>query len=181
MGVCGAYEERGKKRKKFINKVLLHSRYVGTNGGNGGGEQPLYYDEREKVRGRSVNPQNCRGSERRDQMPPSPRYGPPSASVSDIMMRGGDARYRNGYRNDRHTIDRDRFPKYNEPCDYEYDDDIEQQPTHLSRRDRMRERERERERELGPSSPKQNRHLMRYSEDRQMGTSPRYQRAGRKS
>jgi hypothetical protein len=97
------------------------------------------------------------------------------------MMRDRErdsSRYRNSYRN---TIDRDRFPKFNnEPCDYEFDDDddVEQQQTHLSRRDRMRE-QREREREQ-PSTPQQNRHLMRYSEDRQMGTSPRYQRSGRK-
>jgi hypothetical protein len=137
-------------------------RYAGTNGG----DHQLYYDERERMRGRSSNSQNYN---RREQAPPSPRYGGPPPI---------DTRYRDGYRNERHTVDRERFPKYNEDRD-DFEEDIEQQPSyHLSRRDRMRERERERER--GLSSPPQNRRLMRFSEDRQMGASPRYQRAGRK-
>lgn len=132
-------------------------RYSGANGG-GNGEQQLYYDEREKMRGRSVNPPHYR--ER--QAPPS-RYDPRS-----------DPRYsREGYRGDRHTVDRERFAKYQPDDDYEYDEDIEQQASHMSRRDRMRERDRR-------GSPPQERN-MRYSEDRQMsGGSPRYMKAGRK-
>lgn len=133
-------------------------RYVGANGGNVG-EQQLYYEEREKAqRGNSFQ----RGS-RGQQQPPSPRYGPDPR----------DPRYRNGFRGgDRHTVDRERFPKYNEPDGYEEDDDVEEPNIHLSRRDRLRERE------PGPSTPQQHRHLMRHSEDRQTGGSPRYQRAG---
>lgn len=134
-------------------------RFAGANGGNiGEQQQQLYYEEREKTqRGNSFQ----RGS-RGQQLPPSPRYGPDPR----------DPRYRNnGFRGDRHTIDRDKFTKYNEPDGYEEDDDIEDPPNiHVSRRDRMRE--------PGPSSPRQQRHLMRHSEDRQMGGSPRYQRAG---
>lgn len=78
------------------------------------------------------------------------------------------------FRNDRHTIDRERFPRIPNETNYDYDneEDIEQQGMHTSRRDRMRERERE----------PPNRQFMRYSEDRQMGMdrSPRYQRGGRK-
>lgn len=138
----------------------MFCRYVGTNGGNVG-EQQLYYEEREKVqRGNSFQ----KGS-RGHQQPPSPRYGPPDPR---------DPRYRNGYRGDRHTIDRERFSRYNEPDDYDDDDDIEDQNIHVSRRERMRDRE------MGPPTPQQNRHLMRHSEDRQMGGSPRYPRAGGK-
>ena len=91
-----------------------------------------------------------------------------------------DTRYRNDNRYaDRHTVDRDRFPNYqNEQLyDYDNDDDVEQQGTHMSRRERMREKEREM-REKEP----QNRQFMRYSEDRQMGMdrSPRVARGGRK-
>lgn len=120
-------------------------------------EQQLYYEEREKTRGNSFQ----RGS-RGQQLPPSPRYGPDSR----------DPRYRNGFRGDRHTVDRERFPKYNEPDGYDEDDDIEEPSVHVSRRDRMKERE------PGPPTPQQNRHLMRHSEDRQMGGSPRHQRPG---
>jgi hypothetical protein len=113
------------------------------------------------MRGRSLN------------MPPSQRR------EREQMRYGGslscDPRCRNGYARgggDRHTVDRERFPRYNEPpfeCDY--DEDIEQQRT--PRRERMRERE-----DFRASTPPQNR--MRFSEDRQMGGgSPRYQRAGR--
>lgn len=118
------------------------------------------------MRGRSANPPHFR-----DRQQQQPRYGPRD-----------DPRFmRNGYRGDRHTVDRERFPKYHhekerEAGDYEDDDDVEQQAP-MTRRDRMRERERERER-----SPPQNRQFMRYSEDRQMGGggSPRYARGGRK-
>jgi hypothetical protein len=127
------------------------------NGGNMT-EQQLYHEEREKARG-SLN----RGN-RGPQMTPSPRYGPPDPR---------DPRFRNGNRGDRHTVDRERFPRYNEPDGYEEDDDIEE-PMHVPRRDRMRERDRE----MAPQTPQQNRHMMRYSEDRQMNGSPRYQRAG---
>lgn len=130
-------------------------RFAGANGGGNIGEQQLYHEEREKGRGNSFQ----RGS--RGQ-PPSPRYGPDPR----------DPRYRNGFRGDRHTVDRERFPKFNEPDGYEEDDDIEEPNIHVSRRDRMRERE------VGPPTPQQNRHLMRHSEDRQMGGSPRYQRPG---
>lgn len=121
------------------------------------GEQQLYYEEREKATRGSFQ----RGS-RGQQQPPSPRYGPEPR----------DPRYRNGLR---HTVDRERFPKYAEPDGYEEDDDIVEPNVHVSRRDRMRERE------AGPATPQQNRHLMRHSEDRQMGGSPRYQRAGGES
>lgn len=100
------------------------------------------------MRGRSLQ------RPRREQMPP-----------------GRDSRFRN----DRHTVDRERFPNFpnDQGCDYEYGDDMEQQGMHMSRRDRMRE-----QREREPP----NRQFMRYSEDRQMGMdrSPRYQRGGRK-
>lgn len=130
----------------------MNFRYAGANGGGNIGEQQLYYEEREKGRGNSFQ----RGS-RGQQLPPSPRYGPDQR----------DSRNRNGYR-----VDRDRFTKYNEPDGYEEDDDIEEQKIHVSRRDRLRERD------GGPPTPQQNRHLMRHSEDRQMGGSPRYQRPG---
>lgn len=120
-------------------------------------EQQLYYEEREKFRGNSFQ----RGS-RGQQLPPSPRYGPDQR----------DPRYRNGFRGDRNTVDRERFSKYNEPNGYGEDDDIEIPGMHASRRDRMKEREQ------GPPTPQQNRHLMRHSEDRQTGGSPRYQRPG---
>ena len=122
-------------------------------------EQQLYYEEREKLRGNGFQP---RGN-RLQQQPPSPRYGPDPR----------DPRYRNGgFQGGRHTVDRERpFPKYADPDGYEEDDDIEDGPgVHVSRRDRMREG--------GPPTPQQNRHLMRHSEDRQMGGSPRYQRGG---
>jgi hypothetical protein len=121
-------------------------------------QQQLYYEEHEKVQ-RGSNFQ--RGSRGQPQ-PPSPRYGPDPR----------DPRYRNGFRGGRHTIDRERFDKYPEADGYEEDDDIEETNIHVSRRDRMRERE------PGQSTPLQNRHLMRHSEDRQIGGSPRYQRAG---
>lgn len=133
------------------------SRNAGANGGNMM-EQQLYYEEREKNRGNSFQ----RGS-RGQQQPPSPRYGPQDPR---------DPRYRRSFRGDRHTIDRERFPKYNEPNVYDDDDDVEEPNIHVSRRDRMRDREQ------GPPTPQQNRHLMRHSEDRQMGGSPRYQRPG---
>lgn len=122
-------------------------------------EQQLYYEEREKMRGNSFQRSN-----RGPQMPPSPRYGgPPDPRES---------RPRNGFRGDRHTIDRERFQKYPEPDVYDDDDDAEDPPVnHVSRRDRMRERE-------APETPQQNRRLMRHSEDRQTGGSPRYQRGG---
>lgn len=127
-------------------------RYSGGNGagGCGNGEQ-LYFDEREKMRGRSLNPPH-----NRDRQPP--RY---------------DSRNDPRYARDRHTVDRERFSKYHpdDDCDYE-DEDIEQQASHMSRRDRMREREKR-------GSPPHERN-MRYSEDRQMGGSPRYMKAGRK-
>lgn len=120
-------------------------RYSGNGGGNG--EQQLCYDEREKMRGRSVNSPHYRGSQ-----PPS-RYD----------------RNEPRHPRDRHTVDRERFSKFQPDDDYGYDEDIEQQASHMSRRDRMRERERE---------PQERN--MRYSEDRQMGGSPRYMKAGRK-
>jgi hypothetical protein len=126
-------------------------RYIGANGGGNISQQHSYHEEREKGRVNSFQ----RG--RREQ-PPSPRYGP-------------EPRYQS-YRGDRHTVDRERFSRYNEPDGYEEDDDIEEPQIHVSRRDRMRERD------DGPSSPQQNRHLMRHSEDRQTGSSPRYQRPG---
>lgn len=129
-------------------------RYSGANGG-GNGEQQLYYDEREKMRGRSVNPPHYRERQQ-------PRYDPRN-----------DPRYgRDAYR-DRYTVDRERFAKY-QPDD-DYDEDVEQQASHMSRRDRMRDRR---------GSPPQERNMRensRYSEDRQMsGGSPRYMKAGRK-
>lgn len=113
------------------------------------------------MRGRSLQAQ------RREQMPGRYGHGGPNSLACD-------SRYRNGGGGGRHTVDRERFPRYNEPSyDCEYEEDIEQPRVGSMRRDR-RERD-------GPSSPQQNRHLMRYSEDRQMGGgSPRYQRAGRK-
>lgn len=122
-------------------------------------EQQLYYEEREKLRGNSFQ----RGLRGQPQGPPSPRYPDPR-----------DPRYRNGFRADRHTVDRERFPKFQNPETFEDDEDIEEPIIHVSRRDRMRERERD----FGPTTPQQNRHLMRHSEDRQTGGSPRYQRAG---
>lgn len=124
-------------------------RYSG-NAGRDNGEQQLYYDEREKMRGRSLNPPHYRGSQ-----PPS-RYD----------------RNEPRYARDRNTVDRERFSKFQPEDDYGYDEDVEQQANHMSRRDRMRERDRR-------NSPPQERN-MRYSEDRQMGGSPRYMKAGRK-
>ncbi len=122
-------------------------RYSGANG------EQLYYDEREKMRGRSLNP-----SHYRERQPPS-RYDPRN-----------DSRYGRG---DRHTVDRERFSRY-QP-DVDYDEDIEQQASHMTRRERMRERERDRR---GSPPPERG---MRYSEDRQMGErSPRYMKSGRK-
>lgn len=135
-------------------------RFAGANGGHmAEPQQQLYYEEREKAqRGNSFQ----RGS-RGNHQPPSPRYGPDPR----------DPRYRsNGFRPDRNTVDRERFAKHQEPDGYEEDDDVEETNVHVSRRDRMREREQ------GPPTPQQNRHLMRHSEDRQIGGSPRYQRAG---
>lgn len=127
-------------------------RYAGANNG-GNNEQQLYYEEREKnQRGNSFQ----RGSRGQPQVP-SPRFDPEQR----------DPRYRNGFR-----TERDRFQKYNEPEAFEDDDDVEEANPHVSRRDRMKERE------MGPPTPQQNRHLMRHSEDRQMGQSPRYQRPG---
>lgn len=110
-------------------------------------EQQLYYDEREKGRGNSMNSQRNRA-----QMPPSPRYGGVGSGA------GG----RNSYRGDRHTVDRERFPKYNEPDEY-LDEEREPQ-MHVPRRDRMRENN------VPPIQSQ--RHLMRHSEDRQMNGSP---------
>ncbi|KAG5673413.1 hypothetical protein PVAND_003465 [Polypedilum vanderplanki] len=146
----------------------MDCRYAGVNGG---GEQyhqqqQQYYDEREKMRGRSLNYTPSQRRER-EQMR---GYGH-TGSLSY------DPRYRNGYgRNiDRHTVDRDRFPRYNEPpFDNDYDEDIEQQ--RLPRRERMREREDFR----SQTPPRDMRHMRYMSEDRQMmgERSPRYQRAG---
>ena len=118
-------------------------------------DHPLYYEEREKVRGHSFQ----RGS-RGQQQPSSPRAGPEQR----------DPRYRNSYRGDRHTIDRERFAKYNEPDGYDEDDDLREPAAHVSRRDRMRDREQ------GPPTPQQPRHLMRHSEDRQTGGTPSWWR-----
>lgn len=125
-------------------------------------EQQLYYEEREKGRGNSFQQRGSRG-QGQQQMPPSPRHGPPDPR---------DPRYRNGFRGDRHTIDRERFTKYQVPGVYDDDEDIEEANVHVSRRDRMRERD------VQPPTPQQSRHLMRHSEDRQTGGSPRYQRPG---
>lgn len=125
-------------------------RYTG-NGVGGNGEQQLYYDEREKMRGRSVNSPHYRGS----QLPSRYDLNEPR------------------HPRDRHTVDRERFSKFQpNDDDYGYDEDVEQQAIHMSRRDRMRERDRR-------NSPPQERN-MRNSEDRQMGGSPRYMKAGRK-
>lgn len=121
-------------------------------------DHSLYYEEREKNRGNNIQ----RGS-RGQQQPPSPRYAPDQREPRD-------PRYRNGFRADRHTIDRERFSKYNVPDVYDDDDDTREPNVHVSRRDRMRERE------MGPPTPQQNRHLMRHSEDRQMGSSPSWWR-----
>jgi hypothetical protein len=142
-------------------------RYAGANGGgeqyHHQQQQQPYYDEREKMRGRSLN------------LPPSQRREREQMRHGHGGSFSVDSRYRNGYGRgggggDRHTVDRERFqPRYNEaPFEYDYDEDIEQQ--RMPRR-MMRERE---------TSPPRDRH-MRYSEDRQMGGSPRYQRAGRES
>ncbi|CAO1434317.1 unnamed protein product [Diamesa hyperborea] len=117
----------------------------------------LYYDEREKGRGNSMNSQR-----NRTQLPPSPRYGGGIAPGA-----GG----RNSYRGDRHTVDRERFPKYNEPDEY-LDEEHEPQ-MHVPRRDRMRDNNM-------PPTPLQNqRHLMRHSEDRQMNGSPNVRQQNR--
>lgn len=106
------------------------------------------------MRGRSANPPSFRERQ-------SSRYGPPPRD---------DPRYmKNGFRGN-NTIERERFSKYQDPEECCEDDDIEQQASHMPRRDRMRERQ----------SPPRDRQYMRYSEDRQMG-SPRYARGGRKS
>lgn len=128
-------------------------------------EQQLYYEEREKGRSDSFHRRN-----RGQQLPPSPRYGPDPRDPRDLRD-PRDPRYRNSFR-DRHTIDRERFPRYPEPNVYDDDDEIEETNVNASRRDRMRDRD---YRDLGPS-PQHNRHMMRHSEDRQMGGSPRYQR-----
>lgn len=120
-------------------------------------DHPLYHEEREKIRGNSFQ----RGS--RGQQPPSPRPIPDQRELRD-------SRNRSGCRPDRHTIDRERFSKYNEPDGYEEDDDAREPNAHISRRDRMRDREQ------GPPTPQQNRHLMRHSEDRQIGSTPTWWR-----
>lgn len=122
------------------------SRYAGQM------EHPLYYDEREKgVRERGGGMPNAQRSYNRSQQlaPTSPRYG----------GRNG------GYPRERHTVDRERFPKYmnhNEVEDSRDEDMPVYQPT-PKRNDRFREMN-----EMGYSSPGQQRHLMRHSEDRQV-------------
>ena len=106
------------------------------------------------------------------------RFGPSGGGGPSLSC---DTRYRNDNRYaDRHTVDRERFPNYqNEQLyDYECDDDVEQQGVHMPRRERMREKERD----VRDKEPP-NRQFMRYSEDRQMGMdrSPRVSRGGRKS
>lgn len=124
-------------------------RYSGANGGGINGEQQLYYDEREKMRGRSVNPPHYR-----DRQPA--RYDP----------RNDPRCGRDGFRGERYAVDRERFSKFQPDDDYGYDEDVEQQAIHVSRRMRR-------------NSPPQERN-MRCSEDRQMsGGSPRNMKAGR--
>lgn len=118
-------------------------------------EPSFYYDEREKStreRGNMVNPQ--RAYHRSQQLAPtSPRYG-----------RNG------GFPRERHTVDRERFPKYNNNIinnDAEDSRDEEMPAYQTSPRkadSRMREMN-----EMSYSSPGQQRYMMRYSEDRQMG------------
>jgi len=122
------------------------------------------------MRGRSLQ------RPRRDQMRDG-RFGPGGGGGPSLSC---DTRYRNDNRyTERHTVDRERFPNYqNEQLyDCDYDDDVEQQGAHTSRRERMREKERE----IREKEP-QNRQYTRYSEDRQMGMdrSPRVARGGRK-
>ncbi|XP_070505687.1 uncharacterized protein [Chironomus tepperi] len=161
------YYERGQDDKGRMGHAYsdMDCRYSGANGN--GEQQQLYYDEREKMRGRSL--QRPRREQMRDgRFGPGGNGGGPSLSC--------DTRYRNDNRYaDRHTVDRERFPNYqNEQLyDNDYDDDVEQQGAHISRRERMREREKE----------PPNRQHMRYSEDRQMGMdrmdrSPRVSRGG---
>ena len=112
-------------------------------------EQQLYYDDREKVRGAQSNSQR---SNRSQQGPPpsSPRY-----------PRGGSDRV---YRQDRHTVDRERFPvKYNEPDEY-HEDAEDFPPQNVRNLDGRRNGN-------GPMTPMQQRHMMRSAEDPQMGGS----------
>lgn len=129
-------------------------RYSGANG-CGNGEQQLYYDEREKMRGRSLNP--------------TPHY---RERQQRFDPRNDSRHSRDGFRGDRHTVDRERFSKFQPDDDYGYDEDVEQQASHMSRRDRMRERDRR-------GSPPQDRNATRHSEDRQVQGSPRHMKAGR--
>lgn len=112
-------------------------------------EQQLYYDDREKNRGGQSSSQR---SNRSQQGPPpaSPRY-----------PRGGSDRV---YRQERHTVDRERFPvKYNEPD--EYHENAEDFPPQNARRNGN-----------GPLTPIQQRHMMRNAEDQQnMGGSLQHQ------
>ncbi len=117
--------------------VFRFSRYAGQI------DHPLYYDEREKMgreRGGTLpNPQ--RSYNRSQQLAPSPRYP------------------RNGYPRERHTVDRERFPKFND-ADYDREEEI---PPH------RRSGGRREVSEMAYSSPSQQRHPMRHSEDRQIG------------
>lgn len=98
-----------------------------------------------------------------------------SANPPSYRERQGSRKMRNN-NNRGNTIDRERFSKFHaDPDEYYEDEDIErQQGSHMSRRDKMREREREMQ------TPPRERQFTRYSEDRQMGGSPRYARGGRK-
>lgn len=120
-----------------------------------------YHEEREKRRGQR--------SERdirdlRERVPPSPKFS-----------EARESRHRASYRGELHTLERDRIPRREDPDDYEIDEDIEEQNPRHSMRERamMRERERDRDR-MTPQPSRQ----MRYSEDRQMGATPRYARSG---
>lgn len=99
----------------------------------------------------------------RDRVPPSPRE---STKDQRVSVRGS-------YKCDRNTIDRERFSRHaeREPEIVDDEESIEEANVHIARRDRMRERENDRG-DINCGSPQPCRQ-MRYSEDRQMGSSPR--------
>jgi hypothetical protein len=137
--------------------ISLCYRYPNSNGRMFDREN--YHEEREKRRGQR--------SERdirdlRERVPPSPKFAD-----------SRESRHRGSYRGELHTIERERVPRREEPDDYEIDEDMEETNPRYSMREKMRERERD----FGRTTPQPSRQ-MRYSEDRQMGATPRYARSG---
>lgn len=123
-----------------------------------------YDEEREKCRGFSQRSD-------RDLRDRGDRGPPCSPRDAQRFTRGS-------YKGDRNTIDRDRFSRHSErePEIFDDEESIEEAGnSHVARRDRMREREKDLNDINYGGSPKPNRQ-MRHSEDRQMGSSPRFSR-----